>query len=105
MKKRMTNDEFLLEILKNQRDILKMYLGDRFFEVTFTKKNGDERVMRATTNLDLIHPDHHPKPLEAGKEPKKDYPQLLKVFDIEADGWRSITYGNMICLPKVLEKI
>lgn len=59
--------------------------------VTFTKANGDERVMKATTNFELIPEEFHPQSsAEAEKTAvDKEDIDLIKCFDLEANGWRS----------------
>lgn len=52
--------------------------------LVFTKKDGTERVLVGTRNLQLIPPELHPKGSEADKKGDA-YP----VFDVEAGGWRS----------------
>lgn len=55
--------------------------------VTFTKKNGDERVMRATRNLMTIPQSAHPKTGIA--TPVKNN---VHVFDVDKNGWRSFNF-------------
>lgn len=62
--------------------------------VHFTKVNGEERVMSCTLNLDLIPQEFHPK---SSKESSKDEeePTVMRVFDLEAMGWRSFRIGSV----------
>lgn len=59
--------------------------------VTFTKADGTEREMVCTKNFDLIPVDMHPTTTE-----QHDYVDLLKVYDVEADGWRSFKPSRVI---------
>ena len=60
-------------------------------EVTFTKVNGDTRVMRCTLNMDLIPQDKHPKG-DNTPELTEGLDRILKaiqVFDTGLQEWRS----------------
>jgi hypothetical protein len=55
--------------------------------VTFTKKDGTERVLRCT-----LRPDALPvQEVTESKEPRKMSDSTLSVYDLEANGWRSFT--------------
>ena len=58
--------------------------------VTFTKKDGTERVMKCTLQEGVVVP--HEKTTDRVKEPKDD---ILPVWDLEASAWRSITIPNI----------
>ena len=69
--------------------------------VKFTKKNGDERIMLCTKNMDLIPPEFHPKPLAEGEEPKPLSEVVCNVFDLESNGWRSFRFDSVITVNPV----
>lgn len=80
------------------------HLGNGVLVVTFTKKDGTERVMRCTRKLDLIPTDQHPTtPIQTAEQiaaavpgtVKYRDPQLFSVFDLEANGWRSFRYAAL----------
>ena len=55
--------------------------------ITFTKKDGTERVLRCT-----LRPDALPvQEVTESKEPRKTSDSTLSVYDLEANGWRSFT--------------
>lgn len=59
--------------------------------VIFTKKDGTERVMKCTTNPNLV-------PIVENVEPKKEKKkndEVLSVYDIEAKGWRSFRWDSI----------
>jgi hypothetical protein len=58
--------------------------------ITFTKKDGTERVMKCTLLEGVAVP--HEKTTDRVKEPKDD---ILPVWDIEANAWRSVTIPNI----------
>jgi hypothetical protein len=51
---------------------------------SFTKKDGSERVTKATRNYDLIPEDH--KPTNETEESTN-----LRFFDLDKEGWRSLS--------------
>ena len=78
------------------RTSLKTFLKEHVCEVTFTKKDGDQRIMTCTLSNDILPVVE----LEEGAEPKK--PRVLKnpnnslaVYDTNAKGWRSFVVKNV----------
>lgn len=72
--------------------------------VTFTKKDGTERVMRCTKKLELIPTEFHPKPastfstdmqIEQAKPIHQRDPQVITAFDLEKNAWRSFRYTTI----------
>jgi hypothetical protein len=61
--------------------------------LTFTKKDGSERVMKCTTNPTYIM-FKDPSILES-KSDKKVNEDVLPVFDLEAGGWRSFRWDSI----------
>lgn len=59
--------------------------------VTFTKKDGTERIMNCSLQPELL-----PKvEIVEGKEPRKKSEDVVSVYDLEAQGWRSFTLKNV----------
>ena len=55
--------------------------------VTFTKKDGTERVMRCTLQPELL-----PKvELKENAKPRKESTTSMRVFDLDKNEWRSFT--------------
>lgn len=55
--------------------------------VTFTKKDGTERVMNCTTNPNVV-----PKvEIKEGSKPRKESETSIRVFDTDIKEWRSFT--------------
>lgn len=63
--------------------------------VTFTKKDGETRVMTCTLEESTIPEQHRPKPLAEGQEQRKRSDANLSVWDINAEGWRSFILANV----------
>lgn len=57
-------------------------------EVTFTKVDGSERIMKCTLKSDLIPSESTPKGTG-----KTHSPETLSVFDVESNGWRSFRWN------------
>jgi hypothetical protein len=78
----MVSDEFI--------DWFKEYLSEKEINVTFTKKDGTNRVMKCTKQQDLIPSEKQPK--GTGSTPTGD---AVAVFDLEAQDWRSFNTSNI----------
>ena len=65
--------------------------------VKFTKKDGTERVMKCTLQEGVAIP--HEKTTDRVKEPRED---ILPVWDIEANAWRSITIPNIMTVEFIV---
>lgn len=78
------------------RDDLAKMLINGIVEVEFTKADGKQRVMKCTLN-----PDYLPEPDEKeikeydGKPQKLVNPDQIRVYDIEADGFRTVTLSKL----------
>lgn len=75
---------------------LKKYLSKEIVEVTFTKKDGSQRIMKCTLNPSTIPQDLAPK--GSDKAFSKD---VQRVFDIEASAWRSFRNDSIISFRKI----
>jgi len=73
------------------KEIVTKALHEGVCTVTFTKVNGDERVMNCTLNADKM-----PKMEEKeGGTKKKPNPDVLSVWDVTANGWRSFRWDSL----------
>jgi hypothetical protein len=85
----------------NFRSEVKDVLVKDLVEVTFTKINGDERVMTCT-----LQPETLPKVvIKEGEEKKerviKNPENSLEVFDTKAEGWRSFLIRNITSVKRL----
>jgi hypothetical protein len=71
-------------------DKLKQILDRQDVFVKFTKKNGEERVMRCTRSVHLIPKDQLPKGIGIVKD------GVTPVYDLDNDGWRSFSNDSVI---------
>lgn len=69
------------------KEILKMDV----VTVTFTKKDGTERVMKCTLDPEQLPP----QPVTEGKKERKVNDDVLAVYDVESQGWRSFTIKSI----------
>jgi len=59
-------------------------------KITFTKKDGSERVMNCTLKPELT--ESYDKKTDKVKEPN---PDICPVYDLETKGWRSFRYDSV----------
>ena len=59
--------------------------------VTFTKKDGTERVMNCTLQSELLPPVE----LKENKVERKKSENTIAVYDLDAKGWRSFTLKSV----------
>jgi hypothetical protein len=64
--------------------------SEEYIDILFTKADGTERQMRCTLNENKIPADFAPKSTE-----RKKSDEVLPVFDIENQGWRSFRLDSV----------
>jgi hypothetical protein len=79
--------------MMNQQEI-KDALHTNVCTVTFTKVNGDERVMRCTLKEDVL-PAQTDLEEHIQKKAKTPNPDVLAVYDVTAEGWRSFRWDSV----------
>ena len=75
----------------NKEDIVKQ-LHESVCTVTFTKVNGEERVMSCTLKESLLPAQTDVEELIQKKKPN---PDVLAVWDTVAEGWRSFRWDSL----------
>lgn len=65
-------------------------------DIEFTKANGDVRYMKCTRCLNLIPSEYHPIVKESTDTVDDDDPDLVKVFDLDINEWRSFRESRLI---------
>jgi hypothetical protein len=78
------------------KDILISLLKNEIVEVKFNKVDGTERIMKCTLREDHVVP--YEKTSE-GRE-KKVNENIISVWDLENDGWRSFRFDSVISFHK-----
>lgn len=77
-------------------DFLKTIKSEKIVKIKFTKKDGSERIMRCTLDFSVIPPNKRPHKLELEKIIKLMYQNnILRVFDVEKEDWRSVNFRNV----------
>lgn len=66
-------------------------LRSQIVSVTFKKKDGTIREMRATLNPFLIPAEDAPKG-KSGVTEDEEEPSFVRVYDTEAKGWRTVLF-------------
>lgn len=59
--------------------------------VTFTKKDGTERVMNCTLRGDMLPAVE----IKEDRTPRKQNDNILSVYDLDSQGWRSFTVSRV----------
>ena len=59
--------------------------------ITFTKKDGTERVMRCTLRDEFLPKQE----ITENKTPRKHSDKVMSVYDLDANGWRSFTINTV----------
>jgi hypothetical protein len=73
---------------------LKSHLAFGPVTVTFTKKDGTERVMNCTTNPELVPKVEVKESIEIKKE-RKINEDVMPVFDLESNAWKSFRWDSI----------
>lgn len=77
--------------MKNEQiELLKTQLRNGDVQVTFEKSDGTERIMRCTLSESKI--PEQSKPKNTGK---KSNDQVLPVFDLDKNAWRSFRLNSV----------
>jgi hypothetical protein len=80
---------------KKSRKWLTNLLNEYVIEVTFTKKDGTERVMNCT----LIE-DYLPETTGVGKAASLD---AVSVYDVDKEDWRSFRWNSIKAVKVIVE--
>lgn len=80
---------------KKSRKWLTNLLSEYVVEVTFTKKDGTERVMNCT-----LQEDYLPETTGSGRTANSD---ALAVFDTEVEDWRSFRWDSIKAVKVIVE--
>jgi hypothetical protein len=84
------SDKKFVFTTKKEKDWLLGLLRSEIVELTFTKKDGTERIMVCTLAEQEIPEENLPK----GTNRKKS-DETVAVFDLENNGWRSFRWDSL----------
>lgn len=79
---------------------LKDKLRESILNVQFVKKDGTERRMRCTLKADLLPAQTD---IEEAVQKKTPNPDILAVWDLEKEAWRSFRYDSIIGFSEVYD--
>lgn len=75
-------------------DLLKKIKEGDIVSIYFIKKDGTERFMKCTLNFSRIPAEHRPKDVKLENILSMIKKNILRVYDVEKAGWRSIPVEN-----------
>ena len=84
------SDKKLNFTTKKEKDWLRTLLHEGVVGITFIKKDGSERLMQCTLAESKIPSEFAPKGSEKAKSD-----EVLPVFDVENEGWRSFRWDSI----------
>jgi hypothetical protein len=81
-------------------DRLKTVMREQEIKITFTKKDGTERVMRCTLDPNKlpVHETNTDNPIDFPETKRKVSTETMAVFDLDVQGWRSFTKKSVKCV-------
>ena len=85
------------------RETILKELRTHVMEVTFTKVNGDNRVMCCSLRADLLPPTY----IEEQTKEKlfhKENPDVIAAWDVQKGGWRSFRVDSVTYVQDVSDK-
>lgn len=82
---------------QEEKDALAERLKSEEVTVKFKKVSGEERTMKCTLQESVIPPATKEDPLSQ-KKVRAVSPEVCSVWDIEAKGWRSFRWENVISI-------
>ena len=85
-----------------QRDTILNDLREYVIEVTFTKVNGEQRIMRCTLRPELLPPKYAEEITEE-KTFQQTNPEVIAAWDVQAGGWRSFRVDSVSYVQNVNE--
>ena len=95
---------------KKEKKWITEVLRQHTLEITFIKANGGERVMKCTLDPSLLPPapihetnTDNPVDFPKTKKERKSNDEVLAVYDIESDGWRSFRWDSLTQIKLVLQ--
>jgi len=68
------------------REYLRQLLAHSTMRIVFTKRDGTERTLICTRDMNLVPEENHPKGV------KREAPDSLPVWSILDEGWRSFRF-------------
>lgn len=86
------------ESITIDKSVVAKILNEHIALIHFIKQNGDHRVMRCTLRPDLLPPLPDKKTENKVSKPPSD--AVIKVWDLDKEGWRSINIDSIYGLEE-----
>lgn len=84
-----------------ERESIVSDLRKNVLEVTFTKVNGDQRVMRCTLDPRYMPPKMESENVQEANKYNRENPDVIAVWDIQNNGWRSFRVDSISYIQHV----
>ena len=84
-----------------ERDTILNDLRQNVMQVTFTKVNGENRIMRCTLRRDLLPPDYVITEEKKERAFHQENTNVISAWDMENKGWRSFRIDSVIYVEDV----
>lgn len=84
-----------------ERENIVSDLRKNVLEVTFTKINGDQRVMRCTLDPRYMPPKMESENVQEANKYNRENPDVIAVWDIQNNGWRSFRVDSISYIQHV----
>ncbi len=77
-----------------EEEVREEFIKKSILKIVFTKRTGEVRHMICTTSPGLIPPESRPDDTSS----HRIYPDIMRVYDIEQEGWRCFIISNLISI-------
>jgi len=84
-----------------EREFIVSDLRKNVLEVTFTKVNGEERVMRCTLDPRYMPPKMESDNIQEANKYNRENPDVIAVWDVQNNGWRSFRVDSVSYIQHV----
>lgn len=91
-----TKENITDEELKATRTFIMELLHENVLKINFTKKDGTTREMRCTLQADLLPEVKVTEGKEGATHKRQKNYNIVPVWDLDNDGWRSIRVASII---------
>jgi hypothetical protein len=85
------------------RDTILKDLRQNVIEVTFTKMNGENRIMRCSLRPDILPPSYIEEQTKENTFHKEN-PEVIAAWDVQKMAWRSFRVDSVSYIEDVTEK-
>jgi len=80
----------------NTKENLETALSTHILDITFIKVDGEHRAMKCTRDGSRIPHESYPMAKLEGSNVRAESDEVVKVYDLDAEGWRSFRIDSLI---------